>query len=193
LADHWLFDLHVASMWRSGLSFREVSVIEVREVLRAWMSGLGQRSAARQAGVDRKTAGRYIKAAQEVGLARGGGVGQLNDAVIGEIVGLVRPVRPDGHGQAWQTLLGYREQITTWVGKELTVVKIHDFLGRRVWSFLTGRWCVSASSAAGSLAAGPRRRCAFSTASPARSVSSTSVGWVCCMTQRRGAVGWCMR
>ena len=105
-------------------------MIEVREVLRAWLSGLGQRPAARQAGVDRKTAARYIEAAQEVGVARDGGVGQLSDGVIGEIVGLVRPVRPDGHGQAWEALRVRREQIVTWVGQGLTIVKIHDFLAR---------------------------------------------------------------
>jgi hypothetical protein len=35
--------------------FREVSVIEVREVLRAWLSGSGLRKVAAQAGADRKT------------------------------------------------------------------------------------------------------------------------------------------
>jgi transposase len=105
-------------------------VIEVREVLRAWLSGLGQRPAARQAGVDRKTAARYIEAAQEVGVARDGGFGQLSDGVIGEIVGLVRPARPDGHGQTWAALRARQEQIATWVEQGLTIVKIHDFLTR---------------------------------------------------------------
>ena len=36
--------------------FREVSVIEVREVLRAWLGGKSERAVAAQAGVDRKTA-----------------------------------------------------------------------------------------------------------------------------------------
>jgi hypothetical protein len=38
------------------MAFREVSVIEVREVLRAWLAGGGLRKVAEQAGVDRKTA-----------------------------------------------------------------------------------------------------------------------------------------
>ena len=37
------------------MAFREVDVIEVRGILRAWLAGKGQRSTARQAGVDRKT------------------------------------------------------------------------------------------------------------------------------------------
>jgi predicted DNA-binding transcriptional regulator YafY len=45
-------------------------VIEVREVLRGWLSGVGLRVVAAHAGVDRKTARRYIAAAQEAGLTR---------------------------------------------------------------------------------------------------------------------------
>ena len=39
--------------------FREVAVIEIREVLRCWLGGVGLRTAAERAGVDRKTARRY--------------------------------------------------------------------------------------------------------------------------------------
>jgi transposase len=105
-------------------------VVEVREVLRAWLSGAGLRTVAVRAGVDRKTARRYVEAAEAVGVVRAAGVGQLSDGVIGEIVGLVRPARPDGHGGAWAMLLAHRERITAWVKQDLTVVKIQDFLGR---------------------------------------------------------------
>ena len=43
--------------------YREVSVIEVREALRAWLAGKSERVVARQAGVDRKTGKRYVTAA----------------------------------------------------------------------------------------------------------------------------------
>ena len=43
--------------------FREVSVIEVREALRAWLAGKSERAVAAQAGVDRKTGKRYVTAA----------------------------------------------------------------------------------------------------------------------------------
>ena len=41
--------------------FREVSVIEVRETLRAWLVGKSERAVAAQAGVDRKTSRRYVR------------------------------------------------------------------------------------------------------------------------------------
>jgi transposase len=113
------------------LSYREVSVEQVREVLRGWLDGVGLRTVAMRSGVDRKTARRYVEAAEQVGVVRDGGAGQLDDAVIGQVVGLVRPVRPDGHGAAWETLLAHRTQIAEWVGRDLTVVKIGVLLGRQ--------------------------------------------------------------
>ena len=49
------------------MAFREVAVTEIREVLRAWLSGAGLRRVAEQAGVDRKTARRYVQAAWRPG------------------------------------------------------------------------------------------------------------------------------
>ena len=111
--------------------FREVSVIEVREVLRAWLAGKGLRKVAGQAGVDRKTARDYVNAALAAGLVRDGGEEQLTDELVGQVVAAVRPARPQGHGAAWEALEGQHAQIVEWVGKDLTVVKIGDLLARR--------------------------------------------------------------
>jgi transposase len=113
------------------MAFREVSVVEIRELLRAWLCGAGLRTVAQRAGVDRKTARRYVLAAEAAGVVRGGGVEQVTDAVIGQVVAAVRPVRSAGHGSAWELLLSEREQITTWVEKDLSVVKIGVLLQRR--------------------------------------------------------------
>lgn len=130
------------------MAFREVSVIEVREVLLAWLAGGGLRKMAEQAGVDRNTARRYVQAAEAVGVVRGGGLEQLSDEVIGQVVDAVRPVRPSGHGGAWQALKAQRERITTWLGKDLTVVKIPDLLTRPgvVVPYRTGSLGTSARS-----------------------------------------------
>jgi transposase len=113
------------------MAFREVSVIEVREVLRAWLGGGGLRAVAQQAGVDRKTARRYVAAAEAAGVVGDGGVAQLTDEVIGQVVAAVRPARAGGHGQGWEALEAQRDQISEWVGKDLSVVKIADLLSRR--------------------------------------------------------------
>src|SRR5580693_5965563 len=69
--------------------FREVSVIEGREALRAWLAGKSERAVAVQAGVDRKTSRRYVRAAVAAGLSRDGGEGQLTDELIGQVVSVV--------------------------------------------------------------------------------------------------------
>jgi transposase len=57
------------------------------------------------------------------------------------VVEAVRPVRPNGHGAAWETLLGHEEQIRAWVAGHtsadgvkhdaLSVVKIEELLARQ--------------------------------------------------------------
>lgn len=111
--------------------FREVAVIEVREILRAWMSGLGLRKVAEQSGVDRKTARRYVEAAQAAGLVRDGGVEQLTDELLGQVVEQVRPDRLGGHGIGWRALEAQHELIAGWVGDGLSVTKIGTLLERQ--------------------------------------------------------------
>lgn len=113
------------------MAFREVRVIEVREVLRVWLAGDGLRTAGERAGVDRKTARRYVIAAQEAGLRRYGGEEQLTDELIGAVVAAVRPARPSGHGQAWEDLTPWTAQITSWVKADLQLTNIHGKLTRR--------------------------------------------------------------
>src|SRR5215470_5455406 len=112
------------------MGFREVAVTEIREVLRAWLSGAGLRKVAEQAGVDRKTARRYVQAAEAPGLSGDGGPGQLTDELLGLVAQAVRPVRPGGHGQGWAALEARHDEIKKWVDDGLTVVKIADLLQR---------------------------------------------------------------
>ena len=118
------------------MGFREVSVVEVREVLRAWLEGHGLRKVAERAGVDRKTARRYVEAAQAAGLSRDAGAGPVTDELVGAVVEAVRPARPNGHGASWELLLGHEDQIRAWVAggggcEVLSIVKIEELLTRQ--------------------------------------------------------------
>jgi hypothetical protein len=117
------------------VGFREVSVVEVHEVLRAWLEGHGLRKAAERAGVDRKTARRYVAAAEDAGLSRDADVAAVSDELVGLVVEAVRPARPNGHGASWAALLDREEQIAAWVKggnglDPLSVVKIEELLAR---------------------------------------------------------------
>lgn len=114
------------------MAFREVRVHEVREVLRHWLgSELGLRPIAERAGVDRKTARRYVDAAVEAGLVRDGGESQLTDELIGAVIAAVRPERSHGRGQAWDRLEVVGEDIRGWVEQDLQLTNIHGKLARR--------------------------------------------------------------
>lgn len=148
------------------MAFREVNVVEVREVLRGWLEGSGLRTAAERAGVDRKTARRYVQAAQAAGLSREGGLAALDDELIGQVVASVRPARPNGHGASWETLVVHEAQIRTWVEKEaLSVVKIEELLARH-------RFCVE--------------RCGFGTRDTTVRVADGEPGWSARSTSRSG-------
>lgn len=97
------------------MSFREVPVHEVREVLRLWLAGKGYRAIARMARLDRKTVRRYVEAAADSGVSPEGGPEQLTDELVGLVCQAVRPVRPAGHGSAWAALEPHEEAIRDWL------------------------------------------------------------------------------
>ena len=119
------------------MGFREVSVVEVREVLRGWLEGSGLRTVAERAGVDRKTARRYVAAAQAAGLQRDARFADVDDVLVAQVVSAVRPARPNGHGTAWEALEARQAQIAVWLAgdgkdaKPLSVVKVHELLSRQ--------------------------------------------------------------
>ena len=81
------------------MAFWDVRVHEAREVLRHWLDNeLGLRLIAERAGVDRKTARRYVEAAVAAGMVRDGGKRALTDELIGAVIATVRPDRTHGHG-----------------------------------------------------------------------------------------------
>ena len=113
------------------MSYREVSVIEVREILRLWLEGRSLRAVSTLAGVDRKTVRRYVDAAEAAGLAQECSPEQLTDELLGTVLGAVRPDRPRGVGAARESLDAHREQIAAWLKQGLTLAKVHVLLGRR--------------------------------------------------------------
>ena len=114
------------------MSFREVQVFEVREVLRLWLRGEGHRSIERLSSVNRKTVVRYVGAATACGLVRDGDESQLSDELLGQVCERVRPHRPDGHGAGWAALQSHHDKLKGWlVDDDLTVVKAHELLGRQ--------------------------------------------------------------
>ncbi len=110
------------------MAYREVHVVEVREVLRLWIQGRSQRAIARLTGVERKTVRRYVKAAKEAGCRGGEPVGA---DLIGEVIGRVRAQGPGARGASWGVCARHREQLAKWVADEVPLSKVQELLQRR--------------------------------------------------------------
>lgn len=111
------------------MSFRELSMVDVREVLRRWQAGQSARQMKREGVVDRKTAGRYIEAAKEAGL---GPESELSEEAVAEVARRVQSRPEASPSSSWAELEGHRAQIEAWLsGKEpLRLVRVHELLQR---------------------------------------------------------------
>lgn len=109
-------------------------MVGVKEILRLWLRGEGQRAIARRAQVDRKTVCRYIDVARAAGLRVGDGEDKLTDELLGEVVEAIRPGRPSGvgHSRAWELLVANRDFIERKLKDDLTITKTHDLLVRHI-------------------------------------------------------------
>ena len=77
--------------------FREVSVIEIREVLRAGC-GVGIAEGGPAGGRGPQDRASLCGRGGAAGLDRDGGAGQLTDELLGQVMAAVRPARPQGYG-----------------------------------------------------------------------------------------------
>lgn len=110
------------------MSYREVHVVEVREVVRLWLQGASQRAISRLTGVDRKTVRRYVKAARQAGCRMGEPAG---DDLVGEVIGRVRAQGPGARGSSWAVCAAHRELLGGWVGKQVPLSKVQELLHRQ--------------------------------------------------------------
>lgn len=90
-------------------------MFEVREVLRLWLDGRGYREIGRLTSPDRKTVARVVEAAVGLGLDRAGGDGQLTDELVGAVIEVMRPERPDQHGESWALIEAHHDKVAGWV------------------------------------------------------------------------------
>jgi hypothetical protein len=101
------------------MAYRELGVVEIREVLRRFCRGDGLRAIARGTGSDRKTVAKYVAAATAAGLQRG------DPGPTDEQVAAVRPTVGGRPGEVPDRLAAHREPIATWLAEGLRLTKIH--------------------------------------------------------------------
>jgi transposase len=111
------------------MSFRELTMTDVREVLRRWQSGQSARQIARGGVADRKTAGRYIEAALACGLDA---ESELTDGVVAEVAQRVQARPLVTPSQVRQAIELNRTRIERWLRGDppLRLVRVHELLAR---------------------------------------------------------------
>ncbi len=114
------------------MPYRELSMIDVKEVLRRWSAGHGDRKIAREAGADRKTIARYTKAAIKLGLAPGV---ELTDDVVHEVAQCVQARPIVAPSDEWTEVARHRPLIERWLAghgdtRPLKLTKVYTLLGR---------------------------------------------------------------
>jgi transposase len=117
------------------MSYREVAMWEVLNVLRRIGRGENKSAVARTTGHDRKTIGRYVATAVELGWRPG--TDEPTEALAAAVAVRHSPARDRGVGEIEEQLLPHRERIKEWLTPDpgqkrgLRLTKVHALLARQ--------------------------------------------------------------
>jgi len=111
------------------MAFRELTMIDVKEVLRRWQAKQGARKIARGACLDRKTAQRYIDEAKACGLPQDR---ELSDDEVHQVAARVQTRPAPAPSDPWKELVPHKEKVEQWLSgsRPLRLKKVHILLGR---------------------------------------------------------------
>jgi transposase len=111
------------------MSFRELTMIDVREVLRRMQAGQSARQLARDGVVDRKTASRYFEAARSCGVEA---ATVLDDGLVAEVASRVQARPQTPASEPYKHLEAQRPRIEAWLRTErpMRLVRVRELLAR---------------------------------------------------------------
>lgn len=113
------------------MAFREVTMLEIKEVLRRWLRRDSKSEIARQCGVARGTVRCYIKVAEEAGLVPGQDESVLDDERLATLADRLHPPNGRPRGDGWQRCEEHREYISKQLENDVRLTKIRKLLRRR--------------------------------------------------------------
>jgi len=112
------------------VAYREVGMLEIKEVLRLWLKGTAKKRIARQLGLDPKTVRRYIRVAEQCGLTPSQGVAALSEERLGTVMLALHSQPARSRGASWGRCVEQRERIQQWLGGGVRLSKVRRLLQR---------------------------------------------------------------
>jgi transposase len=109
--------------------YREVTMIELREVLRLRAEGLPKKRIAAQLGLDPKTVRRYLEVATTAAVQATGPV--ITDEQVRAVLLALHPSGGRPRGDGWARCVTHRAVIERWLGERLRLTKIRKLLLRQ--------------------------------------------------------------
>jgi hypothetical protein len=109
--------------------YREVTMIEFKEVLRLWQEQVPKKRIAARLGLDPKTVRRYLWAAEAAGLRAQQET--LSDEQVRDVLLALQPGGGRPHGESWARCSEQREAIQRWLASGLRLTKIRKLLARQ--------------------------------------------------------------
>lgn len=113
------------------MAYREVTMIEIKEVLRLRVLGVAKKRIAAQLGLDPKTVRRYLEVGESHGIVAGAGPGQLTDERLGAVLAELKKPAPHEHGDAWWECERERPLIVDLLKKGVRLTKIRKLMQRQ--------------------------------------------------------------
>ena len=114
------------------MAFREVSMLEVKEVLRRWLAGEFKKAISRTTGVSRNTVRGYIKAAEDSGLKQSCGASSLTDEQLASVMIKLRASSaPPARGDAWARCEHHRVFVEKKLAEGLMLTRVGRLLKRQ--------------------------------------------------------------
>ena len=156
------------------MAYKEVSRVDIVEVIRCWQKGNSQRQIASGTGLSRDTVRKYLAGAEEVGVSREGP--DPSEEQVSRLAALSRSGPRKKVTPAEDLLEPWGDQIYRWITVDrLQVTRIGELLAQRGCQ-------VSYTSP---------ERCGWSRASLEKWRNWTSAAWASSRTRRRAAAARC--
>ncbi len=113
------------------MTYREVTMVEIKEALLLWLSGTPTKRIARQLGLDAKTVRRYLRVAEACGIEQKRGTLTLTEERLAQVMVSLRATPERPRGEAWERCEAEREFIRQRLDEKLRLSKVRKLLGRR--------------------------------------------------------------